>query len=95
MLKKMRQALKEFRGILAIESFLHLTNPFLLLVSTTLLIASTLTTHSFTALSVLALGAVLLAIKQYRTWIVQQFYLIIASLKNLWSKEIIWSKQTK
>jgi len=94
-LKRIGQAPKEFRVVLAVESFLHLANPFLLLTSTVLLIASAVITHSLTALSILALGAVLLAIKQYRTWIVQQFHLIVAGLRNLWSKEIAWSKQVK
>ena len=95
MLKKIRQAPKEFRGVLAIESFLHLANPFLLLASTVLLIASALIAYSFIALGILTLGVVLLVIKQYRTWIVQQSNLIVASLRNLWSKEIAWSKQVK
>ena len=94
-LKKIGQAPKEFRVVLAVESFLHLANPFLLLTSTVLLIASAVITHSLTALSILALGAVLLAIKQYRTWVVQQFHLIVAGLRNLWSKELVWRKEMK
>jgi len=93
--KKIGQAPKEFRVVLAIESFLHLANPFLLLASTVLLIVSVLINHPLIALSILALGVALLAIKQYRTWIVQQFHLIVASLRNLWSREIVWSKQVK
>jgi len=94
-LRELRQAPKGFRKILAIETFLHLANPYLLLVSTILLIASTLTTHSLTALGILALGVALLIVKQYRTWIIQQLYLIVASLRNIWTKEIAWSKQVK
>ena len=94
-LKKIKQAPREFRKILAIETFLHLANPYLLLASTTLLIVSTLITYSLTALGILALGVALLAVKQYRTWITQQLYLIIAGIRNLWSKEIVWSKQVK
>ncbi|RLF21909.1 MAG: glycosyltransferase family 2 protein, partial [Thermoprotei archaeon] len=94
-LRGIRQAPMKFRKILAIESFLHLANPFLLLVATILLIVSTLITYSLTALSILALGAILLTIKQYRIWTIQQLYLIVASLRNLWSKEIVWSKQVK
>lgn len=92
-LKTVRQAPKEFRKILLIESFLHLANPLLLPTSATLLIISALTTHSFLATAILTLGFSLLSIKQYRTWIAQQAYLIIAALRNLRSKEIIWSKQ--
>jgi len=94
-LRKIRHAPKEFRRILTIESFLHLVNPFLLLLSIILLIISMLITHSLIALSILVLGITLLVIKQYRTWIVNQFYLVVASLRNLWTKEIAWSKQSK
>ena len=94
-LRKIKQAPKEFRKILAIETFLHLANPYLLLASTILLIANTLITHSLIALSTLALGITLLTVKQYRTWIAQQIHLIIASLRNLRSKEVVWSKQAK
>ncbi|RLE90894.1 MAG: glycosyltransferase family 2 protein [Thermoprotei archaeon] len=94
-LRKIGQAPKEFRKILAIETFLHLANPYLLLASTILLITNTLITHSLTALGTLALGITLLAVKQYRTWIAQQLHLIIAGLRNLRSKEIAWSKQAK
>jgi len=94
-LKKIKQAPKEFRKILAVETFLHLANPYLLLASTTLLIVNTLITYSLTAPGILTLGVALLAVKQYRTWIIQQLYLIVASIRNLWSKEIAWSKQVK
>jgi len=93
--KKIGQAPKEFGKILAIEIFLHLANPYLLLISTLLLIISTAITYSLTALSILALGITLLTVKQYRTWIAQQLHLIVANLRNLWSKEIAWSKQVK
>jgi len=94
-LRKIGQAPKKFRKILAIETFLHLANPFLLLISTILLVVSTAITYSLTALSILALGTALLTVKQYRMWIIQQLYLIVASLRNLRSKEIAWSKQAK
>ena len=94
-LNKIGQAPKEFGRILAVETFLHLANPYLLLASSILLIASTAITSSITALSILALGAVLLIVKQYRTWVTQQLYLIAASIRNLWTGEIVWSKQAK
>ena len=94
-LKKIGQAPKEFRKILAIETFLHLANPYLLLASAILLLVSIAITYSLIALSILTLGTTLLTIKQYRTWIIQQFCLIVAGIRNLWTKDIIWSKQVK
>jgi len=88
-------ASKEFRRILAIEWFLHVVNPFLLLVFISLLIGSVLIARSPLALGILALGIALLGVKQFKTWIVQQFYLITAALRNLRGKEIVWCKQSK
>jgi hypothetical protein len=50
---------------------------------------------SIIAIAVLAAGALLLAYKPYRTWVVAQIYLIVAMLRNMWSKEIAWRKQAK
>jgi len=94
-LRMLRQASKNFRQILVIESFLHLVNPYILLATIILLLVSILIMESITALIILALGIAMLIIKPYRTWITSQLYLIMAGLRNLWTKEIIWSKQTK
>ncbi len=94
-LKMAPRASKELRGIIIIESFLHLANPWVLLAATLLLIASATIFHSYLALASLIVGAALLVIKQYRVWIVQQLYLIAASLRNLVTKEVIWEKQPK
>jgi len=94
-LREIRKAPKEFRRILAVETFLHLFNPWLLMVSTILLVISISVMQSLTALTLLAMGVVLLVVKPYRTWIAQQTHLIVASIRNLWTKEIAWSKQAK
>ena len=94
-IRELRLALGKFRKILATETFLHVINPYLLLVPAILLIVSVVLARSLIALALLVLGTVLLAIKHYRTWITQNLYLIVASVRNLWTKEIIWSKQTK
>ena len=94
-LKEIRRASIEFRKILVAETFLHLANPYLLLASIILLIVGTLATYSLMALGVLVLGVVLLTVKQFRTWIFQQLHLVLASIRNLWTKEIAWDKQIK
>ncbi len=50
---------------------------------------------SLLAVGVIMLGLALLGLKHYRIWIVQQLYLIVAALRNLKTKEIVWIKQTK
>jgi hypothetical protein len=62
--------------------------------SNTLLIYQALK-GSTIAIAVLAAGALLLAYKPYRTWVVAQLYLIAATLKNLLTKDIAWEKQVK
>jgi hypothetical protein len=52
-------------------------------------------TGSLTAIALLATGVALLTLKPYRTWIATQVYLIVASIRNLWTKEITWEKQEK
>ncbi|RLG86813.1 MAG: glycosyltransferase family 2 protein, partial [Thermoprotei archaeon] len=47
------------------------------------------------AMTLLTIGISLLIYKPYRTWITTQIYLITATIRNLWTKETIWKKQTK
>ena len=82
---------KKFEKIWRIEWWLHVANPWLLPIATVLLIASAIQ-GSITALTLLSLGLALLALKLYRTWILQQLYLIIGALRNLWTKDIAWKK---
>ncbi len=85
----------EFGRILLIESFLHLINPWLLLTSALLLIASIAIFGSTLAMVIASVGLILLGIGEYRMWIVQQLYVMIGTIRNLWNKEVVWSKQIK
>ncbi len=85
---------KQLKRILAAEAYLHLANPWLLIAALTLLLAAA-AMGSQLALTLLALGTALLAYKPYRTWITTQLYLIIAMIRNLYTKETIWEKQVK
>jgi biofilm PGA synthesis N-glycosyltransferase PgaC len=82
---------KLFEKIWKMEWWLHLVNPWLLLVSMSLLVISAFYS-SLTALILLGIGLMLLVLRPYRTWMLQQFYLIMATMRNLWTKETIWSK---
>ena len=84
-----------YERILAIETFLHILNPWLLLLAITLLLLSALISNPFLTSILIALGLILLMIKSYRTWISSQIFLVIASVRNLWTREITWSKSTK
>ena len=77
------------------EPFLHIINPWILLTATLLLMISIITLHSLLALTLLIVGIILLSTKHYRVWIMQQIHLIIAALRNIITKEIVWSKQAK
>ena len=94
-LREIGQAPREFRKVLVVETFLHMFNPWLLLASVILLMISIVAFRSLVALTLLMLGSVLFAMKLYRTWIAQQIHLIAASIRNLWTRELAWRKQTK
>jgi len=95
--KTLREGAKappRFRPILYTEVFLHLANPWILLAAAVLLVASA-ARGSILAAALLALGTALLLFKPYRTWIATQVYLLAASVRNLWTKELAWEKQPK
>jgi len=91
-IKHLWHAPRELRKILLVETYLHLFNPWILVVAVASLLYL-MFNPSIVALTVL--GATLLVYKPYRTWIMAQLYLVIASIRNLWIKEIAWKKQEK
>lgn len=93
-LKLFKNAGKPFKTILLTEAYLHLINPWTLVAAALLLLTATLT-GSLIALATVTSGLALLPLKPYRTWITMQLYLVIASLKNIYSREIVWEKQSK
>jgi cellulose synthase/poly-beta-1,6-N-acetylglucosamine synthase-like glycosyltransferase len=93
-LKLLPKAPRDFKPILLAETWLHLANPWLLLLAATLLLYEALT-GTITAATLLAIGVAPLPFKSYRTWVATQIYLIVASIRNIWTKEIAWEKQEK
>ncbi|MEL9909437.1 MAG: glycosyltransferase family 2 protein [Ignisphaera sp.] len=93
-IRLLSKAPKDFRLVLAAEIFLHLLNPLILLIATALLVASA-AMGATTALILLLAGLILLIYMPYRTWITTQLYLLIAMVRNLWTKEIVWRKTEK
>jgi cellulose synthase/poly-beta-1,6-N-acetylglucosamine synthase-like glycosyltransferase len=82
---------KPFEKVWMMEWWLHMVNPWLLIVCVFLLVVGAFHA-SLTALVLLGIGLILLVLRVYRTWVLQQIYLIIAAVRNLWTREIIWSK---
>jgi hypothetical protein len=82
---------KPFEKVWKIEWWLHVINPWLLIICTILLITS-MFYESFIALILWGTGLMLLMLRAYRTWVLQQLYLVIAMIRNFWTKEIAWSK---
>jgi cellulose synthase/poly-beta-1,6-N-acetylglucosamine synthase-like glycosyltransferase len=82
---------KTFERIWKMEWWLHVINPWLLIICVLIL-----TTGAFYASPVtlifLGIGLLFLVLRPYRTWILQQFYLVAATIRNLWTREIMWSK---
>jgi len=81
-LRLLRRASRGLRLVLLVEAWLHLVNPWLLTTSTLLLLYLA-AKGSATALTLLALGASLLILKPFRTWVTTQTYLVIATLRNV------------
>ena len=92
---KLRIKNKTFKKILIIETYLHIINPWFLLAATILLATDFLLSKSLIPVILLFSGLILLSIKEYRTWFAQQIYLMIATIKNIKTKEIAWNKQEK
>jgi len=86
---------KSFKKILTTETYLHIINPWILLTATILLAVDVLLFKSIVSLILLFIGSILLLIKEYRTWLMQQIYLMVAAIKNIKTKEIAWNKREK
>ncbi|MDW8011274.1 MAG: glycosyltransferase family 2 protein, partial [Sulfolobales archaeon] len=77
---------KQFKAVLYIETFLHLVNPWLLLVAASLLLVS-LVLESPMALTLLVLGLFPpTLIKSYRMWVAAQLYLAMAAVRGTYNK---------
>ena len=81
-----------FDKIWMIEWWLHLVNPWLLTISVALSIIDIVCFGSILALILIAAGLSLLTLRIFRTWILQQFYLIAAAIRNLWTKDAVWNR---
>ena len=93
-LRHVGRAPNRFKPILLAEAYLHLVNPWLLPIATILLIYQALK-GSIVAIVTLVIGALLTTYKPYRIWVAVQIYLIIAMLRNIWTRNLVWEKQGK
>jgi len=83
------------KRVLLAEGYLHLVNPWVLAVATVLLMISAIAYRSLVSWAVLALGLLPIVLEPYRTWVTMQLCLIAGSVRNLYTKEIVWTKQSK
>ncbi len=84
-----------FGRVLAIESFLHVINPWLLLLALVALISSA-SIEGLLIPSLAGLAALTgLATREWRLWIGQQLYLLLGMIQNLRSRNLVWEKQEK
>ncbi len=81
-----------FDHIWRMEWWLHVANPWLLAGSFMSLLAG-IFYGSIVAWVLIGIGLVLLAsMKSFRMWVLQQVYLLVAMVRNLWTKEIMWKR---
>jgi len=81
-----------FDNIWKLEWWLHVINPWLLLISILFLLIDVMWFKSLIGLVLLATGLTFLVWKTFRMWILQQLYLIAAATRNLWTKAAVWKK---
>ena len=84
-----------FKKIVLVEAYLHLLNPWLFILGMVVLLSCALSQYSILAQYFIVLGLALLVQKTYRTWITNQFFLILAQIRSLWNKELVWRKEEK
>jgi biofilm PGA synthesis N-glycosyltransferase PgaC len=82
---------KQFEKIWKMEWWLHVVNPWFLFLGTILLIIYGFY-GSFIAFTLLVMGLSLLTVGVYRVWLLQQLYLMLACMMNLWTREVIWRR---
>ncbi len=83
-----------YKRILQVESYLHLFNPWFLIVALSLDVASSCL-NNITAIALLALFFISLLSAKARTWIITQFLLALSQVRNAFTKEIVWKKEAK
>lgn len=88
------KAPRGFRTILASEAFLHVVNPWLLAGALAAAVAAA-AMGSRLAIALLIAGVAALAMPLYRSWLIMQIALIVAAVRNIWRKELIWRKEEK
>ncbi|MEM4557716.1 MAG: glycosyltransferase [Desulfurococcaceae archaeon] len=81
-----------FDKVWRMEWYLTVLNPWLLIAAMLLAMAGVLFNSSLVLFILLACGFMLLAVKTFRMWIIHQLILVIAAVKNLWTKELVWKK---
>ncbi|MEM4947490.1 MAG: hypothetical protein QXH05_05025, partial [Thermosphaera sp.] len=81
-----------FNSIWRIEWYLHVVNPWLLVLGLLLLMFDFVVYGSLIALILIGVGLALIALRVYRTWILAQIALIVAAVRSIWTKDIMWSK---
>jgi cellulose synthase/poly-beta-1,6-N-acetylglucosamine synthase-like glycosyltransferase len=82
----------DFDNIWRTEWWLCVVNPWLLLASVALLVVGAILDGSKIASALLAVNALLLLLRPYRTWVLQQLYLILGAFRNLWTNEEVWNR---
>lgn len=89
--KKMHVASK-FDLVWAVEFWLNVINPFVFLGALSVLVAACFLDRSIVDWILVLLVVTPLLSPAYRTWCLQQFYLIAGMVRSIWTKDILWSR---
>jgi glycosyltransferase involved in cell wall biosynthesis len=81
-----------FDRIWRMEWYFHVVNPWLLMVSIAFFLIDVTLFKSLISMVLLSIGLAFLALKTFRMWFLQQLYLTVAAIRNLWTKDVMWKK---
>ena len=80
-----------FDNIWRTDWWLCVVNPWLLIASIPFLVVGAFDDSKIAA-GLLLINTLLLLLKPYRTWVLQQLYLILGALRSLWTNEEVWNR---
>ena len=82
----------KFEIVWRMQWWLNVVNPWILFAGIILLVSEVVISGSLLASAVLLIGLLSLGLKMFRTWMLQQVYLVLGALRNLWTDDAIWNR---
>jgi cellulose synthase/poly-beta-1,6-N-acetylglucosamine synthase-like glycosyltransferase len=82
----------KFDIVWRMEFWLHAINPWLLYAAISILVFEAIFSRSLLAFGLLLIAVFSLLFRPFRTWMIQQVYLLLGAVRSLWTSETIWDR---